>query len=128
MSRPRVDALLDELVLEGVRIIEAPLPHGWWGACSSSSRVIYLRRGMSERQALPAVLHEREHWRAGHEGHQPLLVEERIRRLVACQIIDPGDYAAAERLVGNLSGALAVELDTTVPVVDAYQRVLARSA
>lgn len=125
MSRPTLDALLDTLVREGARIIEAPLPPRMWGATSWSMSVVYLQKGMSERQALPVVAHELHHWRAEHEGHQPEAVEERIRRAVAMELIDVGDYARAERIYGPAPSKLAAELDTTVPIVEAFQRVLA---
>lgn len=125
MTRPTLDALLDTLVQEGARIIEAPLPPNMWGATSWRSGVVYLQRGMSDRQALPVVSHEIQHWRAQHEGHQSQRIEEMIRRRVAAQIIDMDDYARAERMYGCCPAKLAVELDTTVPVVEAFQRTLA---
>jgi hypothetical protein len=81
---------------------------------------------MSDRQALPVVAHELEHWRCRHEGHQSECVEERIRQQIARQFIDGYDYAWAEKIVGPNVGLIAVELDTTVPVVEAYQRSLLR--
>ena len=129
MRRPTVEEVMRHLEMDGARILEAhDLPDGWWGASSRSLGVVYLRRGLNERQLLAALLHEGAHWDAGHDGHQSRAVENRIGEMVAGIIIDPDEYARAERMYGPAPALLARELDTTQSVIRAFQRLLARVA
>lgn len=123
MRRPTIDEVIRHLEIDGARIYEAPdLPAGWWGASSRSLGVVYLRRGLNQRQQLAALLHEAAHWGAAHDGHQSRAVEDRIGETVAAIIIDPDEYALAETLVGSNPRLLAAELDVTPGLVEAWQR------
>lgn len=127
MRRPTVYEVMRQLEAEGAQILEAPnLPRGWWAATSRKLGVIYLRPNLNERQLLAALLHETQHWDAGHDGHQTSAIENRISETVASILIDKTDYATAERLYGPHPAILARELDTTRSVIEAWQRRLDR--
>ena len=64
------------------------------------------------------------HAERGDDGPQPAAVEARINRAVACRLVTVAEYAAAEALAGPGVGALAVELDVPVWVVEAFRRTL----
>ncbi|QHO91962.1 ImmA/IrrE family metallo-endopeptidase [Actinomyces sp. 432] len=110
---------------QGVAVRWLPLAGtGWRGCYHQPTRTIYLRAGMSDRLAVATLMHELEHAARGDDGHQGRAVEARIDRAVACRLITPSEYRAAEALVGPHPGALAVELDVPRWVVDAYRTTL----
>lgn len=89
-----------------------------------ATRTIWISDRVPARDVLPHVLHELEHAKAGHEGEQSDIIEARINRRVAEQLITPEEYARAELVAGGNSGAIAVELDLPRWVVSAYRRRL----
>ncbi|MBW3070011.1 MULTISPECIES: hypothetical protein [unclassified Actinomyces] len=66
------------------------------------------------------------HAARGDDDHQTRSVEARIDRQVACRLITPGAYRAAEALVEPHLGALAVELDVPSWINLAYRETLRR--
>ncbi len=124
MRRPQMNALLDELAGEGVRVMRADLPGDMDGAYMLRSNTILLDTGMTAWETLPVLLHEMIHWRRGDDGPQSTCVERSIDEAVALQLIDPSDYASAEMEYGWHTGGIAVELDVPRWVVEAYRRVL----
>lgn len=124
--RPTLDALLLECEEQGVFVRRLRLPEGWDGAYHHPTATIYLAAAMPDWQAIPTLMHELEHARRGDDGHQAHWVEARIDRAVACRLISSAEYAQAESGVGHHVGALAVELDVPVWVVEAYRSTLRR--
>ncbi|WP_210579210.1 hypothetical protein [Actinomyces succiniciruminis] len=124
--RPTMDALLAAADEQQVFVRWLRMPEGWRGAYHLPSRTVYLRKGMSERSAVPTLMHELTHAARGDDGHQTRPVEARIDRQVACRLITPGAYRAAEMLAGPHLGALAAELDVPCWVILAYRETLRR--
>ncbi|WP_136192013.1 hypothetical protein [Actinomyces procaprae] len=124
--RPTMDALLAAAAEQQVSVRWLNMPEGWRGAYHLPSRTVYLCTCMSECDAVPTLMHELAHVAREDDGHQARPVEARIDRLVACRLIAPPEYRAAEALVGPHIGALAVELDVPRWVVAAYRETLRR--
>ena len=121
-----MDTLLASADAQRLFVRWVPMPQGWAGAYHLPSRTIYLREGMSERSAVPTLMHELQHAARGDNGHQPRPVEARIDRQVACRLVTDIEYRAAEALAGPHLGALAAELDVPCWVVAAYRETLRR--
>lgn len=122
----RINALTDRLASEGVSVHEWDIVQ--WGLYVRRERLVVVRAGMTVPQRLAALTHEALHHWAGHDGHQSEVVEARINRQVALQLVSTPAYIAAERLhQGNVAG-IAAELDLPVWVVRAFQGSLARVA
>ena len=122
--RPTLESLLADCNRQSITVIAAPLPGTRQGAYCHATRTIVLRRGMPDRLAVPTLMHEMCHAERGDDGPQPAAVEARINRAVACRLVTVAEYAAAEALAGPGVGALAVELDVPVWVVEAFRRTL----
>lgn len=122
--RPTLESLLADCDRQSITVITAPLPGTRQGAYCRATRTIVLRRGMPDRLAVPTLMHEMCHAERGDDGPQPAAVEARINRAVACRLVTVAEYAAAEALAGPGVGALAVELDVPVWVVEAFRRTL----
>lgn len=122
--RPTIDALLTQCDEQGIFVREIAMPPDWEGAYHRPSSTIYLRAGMCETDAVPTLMHELEHAARRDDGHQAPSVEARIDRAVACRLITPGEYAAAEAVAGHYSGAIAAELGLPRWVVSAYRQTL----
>ena len=122
--RPTLESLLADCDRQSITVITAPLPGTRQGAYCHATRTIVLRRGMPDRLAVPTLMHEMCHAERGDDGPQPAAVEASINRAVACRLVTVAEYAAAEALAGPGVGALAVELDVPVWVVEAFRRTL----
>ena len=122
--RPTLESLLADCDRQSITVITAPLPGTRQGAYCHATRTIVLRRGMPDRLAVPTLMHEMCHAERGDDGPPPAAVEARINRAVACRLVTVAEYAAAEALAGPGVGALAVELDVPVWVVEAFRRTL----
>lgn len=122
--RPTLESLLADCDRQSITVITAPLPGTRQGAYCHATRTIVLRRGMPDRLAVPTLMHEMCHAERGDDGPQPAAVEARINRAVACRLVTVAEYAAAEALAGPGVGALAIELDVPVWVVEAFRRTL----
>lgn len=122
--RPSLDALAQQCADQGIIVSWARLPAGRRGLYVLSTRTIYLRHDMPDRLAVPTLMHEMCHAERGDDGPQPAAVEARINRAVACRLVTVAEYAAAEALAGPGVGALAVELDVPVWVVETFRRTL----
>lgn len=95
------------------------------GEYRHSARLITLNPRMSEVLQRSTLAHELGH---AHHGDtwtdDPRLLEERERRAdayAARLLVDPVEYALAERLVGEHPGAIARELGVSRYVVDAWR-------
>lgn len=111
---------------EGIAVIEAPLTDKW-GFYDDKRRVIFIKQGLLQKQRAAALMHEVVHYLRGDVGPQPPHVERMVDEQAARMLISEQEYAAAERMVGSEPGALAVELDVALNMVEAYQRFLRRT-
>lgn len=100
------------------------LPYGWRGAWDARTRTIWLSESLSERFAIPALMHELAHAYRGDRGPQDAHVERTINRAVAARLILPADYARAEHVAGPSLRAVSRELAWPEYLVDAYRDTL----
>jgi hypothetical protein len=119
-------SVIDWIERQGVRVIDADLPGGLWGAYSLARGLIAIHTGLSASQRLFALIHESIHVQNQHDGHQDEKVERRVDEETACLMIDRVDYMWAETQYGWNTRALAIELDVPRKAVQAYRRVLER--
>lgn len=106
----------------GFPVIWTPtLPASMAGAWDHRSGLIWIRPGITTRQARTILAHELQHALRGDEGPQPAHIEWLVDQLAARWLISPAEYAAAEAQVGPTPGALAAELETTVRCIRAWQ-------
>ena len=83
--------------------------------------VVWLNPRMTRRQATSTLAHEIGHAVFGDGCSTPAL-ERRAWEYGAALIISPGEYARAERCVGHHLSALAIELDVTPKLIEAWRR------
>ena len=121
------NVLTDWLHSEGITVSAAVLPAGHWGLYDYDRRHIYVRAGMPSYYRYPALLHETQHYAAGHRGHQSARVEDQINQAVALHLVNPAEYALAEEHHGWNTRAIAVALDLPRWVIQAYRRHLQSS-
>lgn len=87
--------------------------------------LIVLNRRLTRAQATSTLAHELAH-ALQHDRCSTPAVERRADETGAALAITTGEYASAERLVGEHPGALAVELGVTPRLVFAWRRWYAR--
>ena len=121
-----LNALLDQLAREGVRVMRAELPGDMDGAYMLRSRTILLDTELRDWQVLPVLLHETMHWHRGDDGPQCERVERQIDETVARLLVDPDAYRLAEARYGWHTGGIATELDLPRWVIQAYRRTIER--
>lgn len=93
------------------------------GAWLPHRHIVSLRLGMDDTETLCTLAHELGHAHygdpPGHDGWR----EKRADRFAARILITPDEYAAAERLHGPCSGAIAHELGVTAHLIQAWRSV-----
>lgn len=103
----------------GVMVHLAHLDGDLLGGYAHHERVIVLRIGMTKAQTRSVLAHELGHAYYGHECDRG--PEDRQADKYAAQLlIDPSDYARAERICLD-EWAIAEELEVTVKVVRDYK-------
>jgi len=125
MARITPDFIYNAAAADGVRIRWADLGHRA-GQYDDDQRIITLNLCLTAAQELSTAAHEWQHAIHRDRGDVPPHVvraqEARADEGAARMLIDPEEYAAAERLVGSHPGALAAELGVCRWVVEAFQR------
>ncbi|SDQ87689.1 ImmA/IrrE family metallo-endopeptidase [Microbacterium sp. cf332] len=125
------DELLSTLDLLGVRLIFADLPPDRDGEYRHDVRLVRLRPGMARRLHRSVLAHECAHAVHGDvplsDPHHAERQESRADEWAAQMLIPVDDYARAEALHAGHVEAMAVELDVTVDLVQAFQRILRRA-
>lgn len=124
---PSLDALLDVAARERVTVVRSRLD-ARRGAWSAARRTIWIDSRLSDAHAAPVLAHELIHARRGDDCAQDDAAEQLIDERVAQAFIEPKQFAAAERIHGEDSWAIAEELDLPAWVIEAYRRLLARVA
>lgn len=109
-----------------VVVASAILPGDLMGCYDRRSDVILVDRRLTYRAKRCVLVHELVHWAHGDDGEYARgLREARTRRETALTLIDPAEYALAERMYDGNQWAIADELDVTMQVIRDYQAVLA---
>lgn len=109
----------------GVAVQTRSFPKSRQGCYLDGAGIIYLSDQLGEGMWMRCVLaHELGHAYYGHTVTTPA-TEKQADERAADLLIDPGDYARAERMSDN-PDFIAHELDITRRLVRAYQRRLHR--
>lgn len=90
------------------------------GEYRDDEALIVLHQGLTRRQAIATLAHEIGHAVFGDRCSTPA-VERRAWRYGASLIITPREYERAEALVGPHAGALALELEVTPKLIEAWR-------
>lgn len=91
------------------------------GSYRFSNNTIQLGLHLSRRQAIATLAHEVGHQRFGDTCSTPAN-ERRAWEFGAALVITPLEYRAAEGQVGSDARALAIELDVTPKLIEAWRR------
>jgi len=123
-----MDDLLRLLEENGLRLVErSGRTHGGYEPRTATIRVA---PGLSLRATCSVLAHEIAHAVLGHtptaDATARARQERRADEWAARLLITPAAYAAAEQLRGAHPASLAFELDVTIEIVIAYQRLLRR--
>ncbi len=122
--------ITDTLDALGVRVIDADLPGDRDGEYLHRRRLIRLQRGMPHRLRRSVLAHECAHAVFGDEpsrfGPRTAKQERRADEWAALRLIDVDEYKTAERIHTGHVDAIALELDVTADLVEAFQRILVR--
>lgn len=127
MSDEHIRRTLREL---GVSVRYVELPEDRDGEYVHSRRLIRLQHGMARRLHRSVLAHECAHAVFGDEpsmfGPANAKMERRADEWAALRLVDVDAYKFAESIHSGHVDALALELDVTVDIIDAFQRVLTR--
>lgn len=107
------------------RIVTVPMEHGVQGAYDADTDTIFVSDRLSDVQRRCVLAHEISHARHRDRGcvapGSP--VERRADREAACLLVNPGEYAMAERVCDNVWW-LARELDVMPWIINAYRGMI----
>ena len=105
----------------GLTVMSAILPDGLCGLYDAATDVILIDRRMTYTRKRCTLVHELVHRAHGDTGHE----HERSRRMeTAGLLIDPAEYALAERMYEGNAWLIAEELNVTVQIIDDYRTML----
>lgn len=108
-----------------VVVASAILPGDLMGCYDRRRDVILVDRRLTYRAKRCVLVHELVHWAHGDDGEYARgLCEARTRRETALTLVDPAEYALAERMYEGNPWAIADELDVTMQVLRDYRAVL----
>ena len=120
----------ETLHMLGVRVRYADLPDDRDGEYLHHRRLIQLQRGMSRRLHRSVLAHECAHAVFGDQPSQfgPVSAkqERRADEWAALRLIDLDAYKSAESLHDGHIDGMALELDVTTDIVEAFRRLLVR--
>jgi hypothetical protein len=121
MTRDRLELLLEHCGDLAIEVSWVDLGTRRRGEYRDDSRAIRLNSRLTRTQATATLAHEIGHAVFGDRCSTPP-VERRAWEYGAALVITPDQYAAAERVVGCHPAALAVELEVTPRLVEAWRR------
>jgi hypothetical protein len=117
----RLDHLFQHLADLGVDVEWADFGDYRRGEYSRHGDVITLNPRLTSRQAVATLAHEIGHQRFGDTCSTPAN-ERRAWEYGAAMLITPDEYQAAESLVGHHLCDLAIELEVTPKLIEAWRR------
>lgn len=121
MTRDRLDHLFQHCADLGLEVEWADLGERRRGAYFHESDRIILSLRLTRAQATATLAHEVGHHRFGDTCSTPAN-ERRAWEYGAAMLITPAEYMRAECVVGHHIAALALELQVTPKLVEAWQR------
>ena len=114
----------------GVRVETANLPPDRDGEYIHARRLIRLHQGMPRRLRRSVLAHETAHAVfedvPSHFGPANARQERRADEWAALRLISTADYVRAEQLHEGHDEGIAVELDVTIDLIEAYRGLLLR--
>lgn len=123
----RLDLLYAHAADLGIEVEWCHLSGSRRGEYRDDDRTILLAHGLTRVQATATLAHE-----LGHALHRDICStpanEKRAWEVGAALVISVGEYAAAEREVGEHPGALAVALEVTPVLVEGWRRWYRRTS
>ncbi|TQK68271.1 hypothetical protein FBY23_0017 [Nocardioides sp. SLBN-35] len=121
VNEQRFAWLLDLCADDGLTVEYVDLGPRRHGQYLRRHRRIELNRNLNLRQLVPGLGHEYAH-HVYNDGCSTTFAERRAWEYAAQLLIAPEEYAAAERIVGHSVQAIALELDLTPVLVEAWRR------
>lgn len=120
MIRDRFDIAIQHCVDLGLMVEWADLGDKRRGKCQAPEGKVTLNLRLTMAQAASTLAHEIGHYEFGDTRTSPA-VERRAWEYGASLLIEPGEYAWAESVVGHHISALALELQVTPRVIEAWR-------
>lgn len=121
MTRDRFDLIAAHCADLGIPVEWDDLGPQRRGTCQVIRGRIILNRRLTMAQAASTLAHEVGHWVFGDVRSTPQ-AERRAWEYGASLIVSPAEYAAAERVVGHHTSALAIELGVTPRLIEEWRR------
>lgn len=121
MTRDRLDALFQHCADLGIDVEWTDLGAVRRGEYRRLGDRIALNWRLTRRQATATLGHELGHHRFGDTCSTPV-TERRAWEYGAALLITPSEYAEAEASVGHRPSALAIELEVTPKLIEAWCR------
>lgn len=121
MKRDRLDLLFQHCADLGIDVEWADLGDTRHGEYHLDGDRIVLSLRLTRRQTIACLAHELGH-RAFGDRCSTAAVERRAWEYAAAFLITPTEYERAEAHVGHHLAALAIELEVTPKVIDAWRR------
>lgn len=112
-----------------VRVEERKLGRGLCGLYCDALRLVIVDNRLLDHQKLCTLCHELVHARHGDPGCGAIgaKAERRTRKETALWLVNPAEYASAERLYDGDPYLIACELGATMQVVNDYRQILSDS-
>lgn len=112
----------------GLTVVERVLPACMHGEYRHADRLVILREGLSQRAARSTLAHEIQHAIAGDRPGMPPAMHRKAE-LLACRrtawvLIDPYEYAQAEREHDGHQASMAHALNVTLKVLRDWQNMI----
>lgn len=110
-----------------LNVSSALLPGKMDGLYCQSTNTILIDRRVTYTRKRCILVHELIHWKHGDDttnGCHGSRLERRCRKETALLLIDPVEYATAERLYDGNIYQIANELNVTLDIINDYQQLL----
>lgn len=135
-ERPTADKLFVELRADAYGVVRIrarsdrgqrpPAPQAG-RALSQGADTILIDRRITYTRKRCALVHELVHWQHGDDtsnGCRGGKLEQRCRRETAILLINPAEYALAERMYDGNPYQMAAELNVTIQIIQDYRQWL----
>lgn len=126
MSYGRMRMALYDVAQE-LNVSSALLPGILDGIYCLETNTILIDRRITYTRKRCTLVHELVHWRHGDDTTSGCMggkMERRCRRETAILLIDPAEYALAERMYDGDPYQMAAELNVTVQIIEDYRALL----
>ncbi|MFR8924906.1 MAG: ImmA/IrrE family metallo-endopeptidase [Bifidobacterium longum] len=110
-----------------LNVSSALLPGILDGIYCLETNTILIDRRITYTRKRCTLVHELVHWRHGDDTTSGCMggkMERRCRRETAILLIDPAEYALAERMYDGDPYQMAAELNVTVQIIEDYRALL----